>query len=494
MSMLMFMLDQSKLEKLGKIRALGVNPYPYTFDQTHHADEIAARFDELSGKTVSVAGRILRMRKMGKLHFIDLLDGSGKLQIMVKEDAAQKSDIDVLKLLDLGDIIGVKGSVIKTRAGEVSVELGSLTLLSKSLRTMPEKFHGLSDVESRYRQRYLDLIVNPEARKIFRTRTAVISYIRDFLNARKYLEVETPIIQPQYGGANAQPFKTHHNFLGTDMYLRIAPELYLKRLIIGGFERVYEFAKNFRNESVDAKHNPEFTMLEFYEAYGDYNTLMNLTEEMLGGLAKKLYGGYEVTYQGSKISFKPPFRRISLVDEIKKKSGIDISELTDESAAKVAKDEKLETSIRNAYHVADALFDKYVQDEITDPAFVIDYPGYMCALTKDKRGNPKLSERFELFMAGKEFGNCYSELTDPIEQRRKFEEQAMEKKKGDTEAPPSDEDFLEAIEYGMPPTAGMGIGIDRLVMLFADVPSLKEVILFPTVKPEQRQGEPSDEA
>jgi lysyl-tRNA synthetase, class II len=484
--MLMTMLDQSKLEKLGKLRELGINPYPYSFNQTHHADEILEHFDSLSGKKVSVAGRILRMRKMGKLHFIDLLDGSGKLQIMAKEDSMQKKQVEILKLLDLGDIIGVKGAVIKTKAGEISVELGDLTLLSKSLRTMPEKFHGLSDVEARYRQRYLDLMVNPDVRKIFRTRTAVISYIRDFLNARDYLEVETPILQPQYGGANAQPFKTHHNFLDADMYLRIAPELYLKRLIIGGFERVYEFSKDFRNESVDAKHNPEFTMLEFYEAYGDYNTLMDLTEAMLGGLAKKLHNSNSITYLGEKLSFKPPFRRISLVDEIKNKSGIDISKLTDESAAKVAKEEKLETSIRNAYHVADALFDKYVQEEITDPTFVVDYPGYMCALTKDKRGNPKLSERFELFMARKEFGNCYSELTDPIEQRRKFEEQALEKKKGDLEAPPSDEDFLEAIEYGMPPTAGMGIGIDRLVMLFADVPSLKEVIFFPTVKPEAR--------
>jgi lysyl-tRNA synthetase class 2 len=482
----MLMLDQSKLEKLGKLRDLGIDPYPYTFGQTHHADEIVAHFADLEGKEVSVAGRILRMRKMGKLYFIDLLDGSGKLQIMAREDSAGKGDMEILRLLDLGDIIGVRGKVIKTKAGEVSVELGGLTLLSKSLRTMPEKFHGLSDVEARYRKRYLDLMVNPDVRKIFRTRTAVIRYIRDFLDARGYLEVETPVLQAQYGGANAQPFKTHHNFLDTDMYLRIAPELYLKRLIIGGFERVYEFAKNFRNESVDAKHNPEFTMLEFYEAYGDYNTLMGLTEELLGGLAQKLHGSYEVAYQGEKLNFKPPFRRISLVDEIKKKSGIDISELTDESAAEVAKKENLETAIPNAYHVADALFDKYVQEEITDPTFVVDYPGYMCALTKDKRGNPKLSERFEMFIARKEFANCYSELTDPIEQRRKFEEQALERKRGDPEAPPSDEDFLEAIEYGMPPTAGIGIGIDRLVMLLADVPSLKEVILFPTVKPEQR--------
>jgi lysyl-tRNA synthetase class 2 len=481
------MLDQSKLEKLGKLRALGVNPYPYTFDQTHHAAEIIAHFGALSGKAVSAAGRILRMRKMGKLHFIDILDGSGKLQIMVKEDSLREEQVAVLKLLDIGDIIGVRGTVIKTKAGEISIELRDLTLLSKSLRTMPEKFHGLLDVESRYRQRYLDLIMNSEVRKVFRTRTAIISYIRGFLDARGYLEVETPTLQLQYGGANAQPFKTHHNFLDTEMYLRIAPELYLKRLIIGGFEKVYEFGKNFRNESVDAKHNPEFTMLEFYEAYGDYNTLMKLTEELLGGLAEKLYGSHEITYQGEKLSFKPPFRRISLVEEIKKKSGIDISEMTDESAAKIAKKEKLETPILNAYHVADALFDKYVQEEITNPAFVVDYPGYMCALTKDKRGNPKLSERFELFMARKEFGNCYSELTDPIEQRRKFKEQAQERKKGDSEAPPSDEDFLEAMEYGMPPTAGMGIGIDRLVMIFADVPSLKEVIFFPTVKPEQKR-------
>jgi lysyl-tRNA synthetase class 2 len=349
---------------------------------------------------------------------------------------------------------------------------------------MPEKFHGLSDTELRYRKRYLDLIVNPETRKMFKTRTKIINYIRNFLNERGYLEVETPILQPIYGGGTAQPFKTHHNYMNTDMYLRIADELYLKRLIIGGFERVYEFSVDFRNENVDSTHNPEFTMLEFYEAYGDYNTYMKLSEELLRGLVKELYGKYELEYQDKKLNFEQPFRKLQMVEEIKKKSGVDISEITDRDAGQIAKKEKLETGINNAYHVADALFDKYIKGDILNPTFVMDYPTFMCPLTKDKRGNPKLSERFELFIAGKELGNCYSELTDPIEQRKKFEEQDQERRKGDTEAPPSDEDFLEAIEYGMPPTAGMGIGIDRLVAFFVNVDSIKEVILFPTVKPE----------
>ncbi|MGH2639525.1 MAG: lysine--tRNA ligase [Rhabdochlamydiaceae bacterium] len=352
---------------------------------------------------------------------------------------------------------------------------------------MPEKFHGLTDVETRYRKRYLDLITNADSRKIFTNRSKIMKYLRDFLDEREYLEVDTPILQAIYGGAAAKPFTTHHNYLDTDLYLRIANELYLKRLIIGGMERVYEFAKDFRNEAVDSNHNPEFTQLEFYQAYADYEDFMKLTEEMLSGVAKMIHGSYEFEYQDKTISFKPPFKKVYLVEEIRKKSGIDISEMEDKEAAAIAKKEKLDIPVKNAYHVADALFDKYVQPELLNPTFVVDFPAYMCPLTKDKRGNSKLSERFELFIAGKEIANCYSELTDPIEQRKKLEEQDKERKKGDDEAPPIDNDFIEAIEYGMPPLAGIGIGIDRLVMMMTNAASIKEVILFPTVKPEVQE-------
>lgn len=477
--------DSTKEEKIKRLREQGINPYPYSYDQKHHAEDIKSNFGKMEGKEVSVAGRIVGMRKMGGLYFADLLDGSGKIQLLLKSDVLSNDSSNVLNLTDVGDIVGVKGNVTKTKKGEISVEVKELAMLSKSLRFLPEKFHGLKDIEIRYRKRYLDLIVNHENRKIFEARAKMISYIRNFLDQNGFLEVETPVLQHIYGGAAAKPFVTHHNFLDRELYLRIADELYLKRLIIGGIERVYEISKDFRNEAVDANHNPEFTMLEFYQAYGDYNTSMKLMEDMISGLVKALKNSHEIEIQGMRVSFKPPFKRINLVDEIKKKSGIDISELSDAEAKKIAEKEKLEIPVKNAYHVADALFDKYVQAELGDPTFVIDYPAYMCPLTKDKRGNPKLSERFELFVAGKEVANAYSELTDPIEQKKKFEEQERERKKGDDEAPPKDDDFLEAMEYGMPPTTGLGMGIDRLVMLIENLPSLKETILFPTVKPEK---------
>ena len=311
--------------------------------------------------------------------------------------------------------------------------------------------------------------------------------MRDFFNNRGYLEFETPILQPTYGGANAKPFTTYYNSLESDFYLRVANELYLKRLIIGGFEKVYEFAKDFRNEDIDSSHNPEFTMLEFYEAYKDYEDFMALMEELLSGLAQHIHGSYTVQYQSKEISFKPKFKRIYWVEELKKLSGIDISKMTDDEAKRIAKTEKLDTKILNNYHVADSLFDKYIKPTLIHPTFIVDFPAYMCPLTKDKRGNKLLSERFELYINGMEVANCYSELTDPIEQRNKFEEQEAERKKGDDEAPPSDKDFIEAIEYGMPPTAGCGIGMDRLIMLLTDVPSMKEVMLFPAVRPEGKK-------
>ncbi len=480
-------MDEFRLEKVKKLKALGINPYPYSYVQKEHAAEIVSDFKSFEGKSVSVAGRIIRARELGKLYFLDLIDGSGKIQILARADVTSKESMDILGLLDAGDIIGVSGKVIRTKRGETSVEAEKITMLAKSLMTLPEKFHGLSDIELRYRKRYLDLVMNPEVREVFRKRARIIEFIRQFLIGRGYLEVETPILQQNYGGATAKPFVTHHNFLDTDMYLRIADELYLKRLIIGGLEKVFEFSKDFRNESVDANHNPEFTMLEFYEAYADYDAFMELIEKLLSSLVKELHGSYEFEYQGTTLGFTPPFKRIKLVDAIKEASNIDISLLTDAKAKEIAAKEKLDIPIKNAYHVADALFSKYIEPNISNPAFVIDYPSYMCPLTKDKRGNEKLSERFELFIAGRELANSYSELTDPVEQRTKFEEQDNERKKGDQEAPPSDEDFLEAISYGMPPTAGIGIGIDRLVALLTNSASLKEVILFPSVKPEQKK-------
>ncbi|MDE1850699.1 MAG: lysine--tRNA ligase [Candidatus Micrarchaeota archaeon] len=485
-------MDKIKLEKMNALRALKIDPYPYSYDQTHHAQQIKDDFEKLEGKGASVAGRVTGMRAMGKLYFIDLLDGSGKIQLIVKSDDVDAKSSKVLSHLDIGDIVGAKGRIGKSKRGEVSIEVTVIEMLAKSLLFLPEKFHGLTDVEIRYRKKYLDLIMNHENRKIFVRRAQIIKYIRNFLDERSFLEVDTPTLQAIYGGASAKPFVTHHNYLNTDLYLRIADELYLKRLIIGGIERVYEFAKDFRNEAVDATHNPEFTQLEFYQSYADYEEFAKLIEEMLSGLVKKLFGTHEIEYQGKKISFKTPFRRVYLVEEIKKRSGIDISKMDDATAAKIAKKEELDIPMKNAIHVADALFDKYVQPELINPTLVMDFPSYMCPLTKDKRGNEKLSERFEMFIAGKELGNCYSELTDPVEQRKKFEQQDEERKNGDTEAPPVDEDFLEAIEYGMPPLAGMGVGIDRLVMILSDLSSIKEAILFPTVKPEKPKKEKSD--
>lgn len=479
------MVDQSKLDKLNRLRELGIDPYPYSFKQTDHAADIIANYDKLEGTQVSAAGRVIRMRSMGKLYFLDLLDGTGKIQILVREDTANPMAMQVLRLGDIGDILGITGKVVKTQKGEISVEAREIVMLSKSLSTLPEKFHGLSDVETRYRKRHLDLIINPAVRKVFRDRSEIIAYIRNFLDKRGYLEVETPVLQSVYGGANAKPFKTHHNALDADLFLRISDELYLKRLIIGGIERVYEFSRDFRNEDIDSTHNPEFTLLEFYEAYSDYNIFMALVEELLSGLAKQLKGSHQFDYQGKKVDFKAPFKRVYFVEEIKKRAGIDISEMSDEQAAEIADKEHLKIPVKNSYHVADALFDKYIKPELWDPAFLVDYPAYMCHLTKDKRGNPKLSERFELFICNKEVANCYSELTNPIEQREKFKAQVEERKKGDDEMPPFDEDFIDAIEYGMPPTAGIGIGIDRLVMLLTDNISIKEVLLFPSVRPEK---------
>ncbi len=480
--------DNERLKKLDDIIKSGINPYPYSYRVTHKAKQISDSFQEFENKEASVAGRIVGMRDMGRLVFFDLLDGSGRIQIMITDTGLDDRSKTVMRFLDVGDIIGVKGSVTKTKKGEISIMAAGVEMLSKSLAMLPEKFHGLSDTELRYRKRYLDMIVNPEVREMFSMRARILRYMREFLDSRGYVEFETPILQNTYGGANAKPFKTHYEAMGRDVYLRVADELYLKRLIIGGFEKVYEVSKDFRNEDIDSTHNPEFTQIECYEAYKDYNDYMEMTESLLSGLVKELFGTYVIEYKGRKMDFTPPFKRVRWVERLKELSGIDVSKMTDEDAQKIAEREDLDTNIKNAYHVADGLFDKYIKPELWDPVFVMDFPRYMCPLTKLCRDNQMLSERFELYVGGYEEANCYSELTDPVEQRENFEQQEREREGGDAESQPMDMEFIEAIEYGMPPTAGIGISIDRISMILTGSGSIKEVIAFPSMRPIGREG------
>ena len=475
-------MDSERLRKLEELEKQGVNAYPYKFERTHYSQEIKDAYGKLEGKTVSVAGRVTAIRSFGKLVFASLQDPQSRIQIMARD--LPEKELKTFEALDAGDIIGAKGKVTKTKKGEVSIDVKEWAMLAKALREPPEKFHGLADTEARYRKRHLDLIANEDSRRAFAKRSKIISFIRGFLDERGYLEVETPVLQAVYGGAAAKPFKTHHNALNADFYLRIADELYLKRLVVGGFEKVYEISKDFRNEDVDSRHNPEFTMLEMYSAFEDYDDYAKLAEEMLSSLARRVDGSAEFGYKGRELSFKKPFKRISLVEAIKKESGVDVlAWKNDADALKVVKTKNLEVSQPTRSHVVDALFDAFVKPKLWDPCIVKDYPQFMCPLAKAKRGDPRLAERFELFIAGEECANCYSELNDPRVQRKKFEEQVEARRKGDEEAQPMDEDFLEAMEHGMPPMAGLGLGVDRLAMVLAGKESIKEVILFPSVKP-----------
>ena len=435
---------------------------------------------------VSVAGRVITLRPMGKALFAHLQDATGKLQIYLRQDIVGEASFkDFEEIVDPGDLLGVRGRLFRTNTGELTVEVKEWVLLAKSLHPLPEKWHGLKDVEVRYRQRYLDLIANEHARRVFFLRSRLISEIRKFLDSKGFLEVETPILQPIASGANAKPFITYHNYLEQNLYLRIAPELYLKRLIVGGINRVYELGKNFRNEGVDTNHNPEFTMLEFYCAYWDYKDLMVFTEELFSYLLNQLVGGLKITYQGKELNFTPPFKRYRYFELLEEKTGKDKDFfLRDvEGLRKLAKEigvPKAETLTHAK--LIDKVFDLLVEDELWGPCFVIDFPKLLSPLAKTHRKDPDLVERFELFVAGKEIANAYTELNDPVEQRERFLEQLKEKEMGDEEAMAMDEDFIRALEYGMPPTAGEGIGIDRLVMLLADVDSIKEVILFPALR------------
>ena len=488
-------LMRERREKLEELRRLGINPFAYKFEKSHSIEEARRDFADLEGKKeeVSLAGRILAFRTHGKAAFLDLGGRTGRIQLYIKSDILGEKDYGLFEKLDIGDFLGAKGSLFKTRTGEITLQVQKFVLLTKSLRPLPEKWHGLKDVEIRYRQRYLDLIVNPPVKEIFLARSKIIKSLRDFLDRRGYLEVETPVLQPIYGGAAAQPFTTRHKSLDMDLYLRIANELYLKRLIVGGLEKVYEFAKDFRNEGMDRLHNPEFTQLELYQAYSDYNDMMSLAEEMIAELAQKIKGNFpagseeiQFDYQGEKINLSPPWKRITLLEAIKEHSGLDVESMSDEQLEKEIKklNLDLEGKVRRG-RIIDELFKNFVERKLIQPTFVIDYPVELSPLAKKKRDNENLTERFELFIGGMELGNAFSELNDPLDQRERLLRQAEERKLGDETAQVMDEDFLRALEYGMPPTGGLGIGIDRLVMLFTDSRSIREVIFFPQMKPER---------
>jgi lysyl-tRNA synthetase class 2 len=474
-------------EKLQKIRDLGIEPFPYKFERTHLSSNVIDDFDKLSEaeETVRVAGRIISWRGHGKTLFAHLQDISGKVQIYVRKDDIGDNKFQTFELFETGDIIGVAGTVFRTRTGEITVKVSDFTLLAKSLKPLPEKWHGLKDKEIRYRRRYLDLIANPEVSETFVVRAKIIRSIRDFLNDRGFLEVETPAMQVLYGGANARPFTTHLNALDLDLYLRIADELYLKRLIVGGMEKVYEICKDFRNEGMDRNHNPEFTMLEFYWAYADYKDLMKLVEEMISSVVNEVLNTSRITYGDMEIPLNPPYHRMTFAEGARKYIGTDIIELDESGLIKLAEEKGLETKGVNGRGAAlDLLSSELVEPHLVEPTFLTDYPVELSPLAKIHRDDPRLTERFELFINGIEFGNGFSELTDPDDQRRRFEMQALARRSGDEEAHPIDEDFLLALEHGMPPTTGYGLGVDRLIMLLTGSSSIRDVILFPTMKPE----------
>lgn len=483
-------LLQIRRNKLSALQEAGKDPFHITkCDRDITAQEIRDRFEELENQDVCIAGRVMSWRDMGKASFMDVYDRSGRMQVYLKIDQVGEESYNELKnYWDLGDIISVRGYVFKTRRGEISVHAKEIQLLSKSLLPMPEKFHGLKDTDLRYRQRYIDLIVNPEVKDTFVKRSRIIRTIQNFLDSRNYIEVETPVLNTIAGGATARPFITHHNTLDIDMYLRIATELHLKRLIVGGMERVYEIGRIFRNEGMDVKHNPEFTTIELYEAYTDYNGMMELTETMINACAKQACGTDHITYQGEEVDLSLPFCRLSMNDAIKEYVGIDFLSFKGdtEKALAVARQFGLETKKTDRWgDIMSLVFEEKVEEHLLQPTFIYDYPVEVSPLTKRKQDCPELVERFELFITRRELANAYSELNDPIDQRERFMHQMELRAAGDEEANMIDEDFLTALEYGMPPTGGMGMGIDRLVMLLTDSASIRDVLLFPTMKPKE---------
>ena len=478
-------LQKVRMEKLQALQEAGQDPFKIVkYDQTEHSTQIKDNYEQYEGKDVSIAGRMMFKRVMGKASFCNVQDRDGRIQVYVARDDLGEDAYKHFKKMDIGDIVGVKGFVFKTRTGEITVHAKEVTLLSKSLYPLPEKFHGLTDTDQRYRQRYLDLIMNEDSKEVFMKRSKIIQEIRNFLSARDFMEVETPMLVSNAGGAAARPFETHYNALDEDVKLRISLELYLKRLIIGGLERVYEIGRVFRNEGVDTKHNPEFTLMELYQAYTDYNGMMELTESMFRYLAEKVNGSTTITYNGTEIDLGKPFRRLTMVDAIKEQTGIDFDQVeTDEEAKKLADEKGIEYEDRHKKgDIVNLFFDEFCEDKMIQPTFIMDHPIEISPLTKKKPDDPSKVERFELYINGWEMCNAYSELNDPIDQRERFAAQDVLAAAGDEEANHTDEDFLHAMEIGMPPTGGIGYGIDRLVMLLTDTPAIRDVLLFPTMK------------
>ena len=474
-----------RIEKLNELVAKGENPFEITsYNRTATAGEILANYDKFEGQIVSIAGRLMSKRIMGKASFGHIMDSDGRMQGYFSRDDMGVDEYQAFKKLDVGDIVGIEGFVFKTKTGEISVHVKKVTLLTKSLLPLPEKFHGLKDPELRFRQRYVDLIANPEVKDVFIKRSKIISTIREVLDKKGFIEVETPVLNTLAGGANARPFITHHNTLDIDMYMRIATELHLKRCIVGGFEKVYEIGRQFRNEGMDTKHNPEFTTIELYQAYVDYNEMMNITEELYTTAAERVCGGLDITYQGTPLSLKTPWERLTMVQAVKKYTGLDFDNDSLDNLIAAGNKMGLEMSPDTSWgHALYNIFDAFVEEKLTGPVFITDYPVEVSPLAKKKPSDPRLTERFEFFICASEGGNAFSELNDPIDQRSRFEQQMLAKAKGDDEAQPYDEDFCNALEYGMPPTGGLGIGIDRMVMFLTDSASIRDVLLFPTMKP-----------
>lgn len=478
-------LIKVKRQKLADLQAANKDPFEITkYDVTNHTKDIKDNFEEFEGKVVSIAGRIMSKRVMGKASFMNVQDKLGNIQSYVQRDVLGEEPYKEFKKYDIGDIIGIKGEVFKTHAGEISVRASEITLLSKCLQVLPEKYHGLTDTDTRYRQRYVDLMMNPEVRDTFIKRSLIIREIRNFLDGRDFIEVETPVLTKNAGGAAARPFMTHHNSLDEDLNLRISLELYLKRLIVGGLERVYEIGRVFRNEGLSVRHNPEFTLLELYQAFTDYHGMMDLTEDLFRTVAQKVLGTTVISYDGVEIDLGKPFERITMLDAVKKYANVDFNEIkSDEEAKAIAKEHHIAFEDRHKKgDILNLFFEEYVEENLVQPTFVLDHPVEISPLTKKKPENPDYTERFELFVTKREMANAYSELNDPIDQRERFVAQEALKAAGDEEANSMDEDFLNALAYGMPPTGGIGIGIDRFVMLLTDSAAIRDVLLFPTMK------------
>ena len=480
--------ERLRREKLVQLQEAGKDPFDvYKVNRTHSSQQVKDNFEELEGKDVTVAGRIMSKRGQGKVVFSDIYDRDGKIQLFIKIDEVGEEALKQYKTNDLGDWVACTGEVFKTKTGEISIKAKEIELICKSLKPLPEKWHGLKDPDLRYRQREVDIITNPEVKDTFIKRSQIIKGIREFLDNRGFLEVETPMLATIAGGASARPFITHHNTLDLDMFLRIAPELYLKRCIVAGFEKVYELGRTFRNEGMSVRHNPEFTMIELYQAFADYNDMMELTENMIAEVCKKVNGTTKVTYQGTEIDFMPPWRRITMVDAVKEYAGVDFATInSDEEAQAIAKEKHLEfpkpLNTVTKGEVLNMLYEEFCEEHMIQPTFIIDYPVEISPLTKKKRGNEMFTERFEGFVFGRELCNAYSELNDPIVQRERFAQQEKERELGDDEAYMIDEEFMSALETGMPPTGGLGIGIDRLCMLLTDTTTIRDVLLFPTMK------------